>query len=131
MHFALDPSSPDPVYVQIVRQMKLGVAQGRLVPGERLPAVRELAMRLLVNPNTVQKAYRALTQEGVIHSRKGQGMFVAEISPTLNRKERTRRVTELADSLIAECIHLGLQPEEIERLIAGRTSKFGRRSADD
>lgn len=131
MHFELDPSSSAPVYLQIVREVKLGIAQGKLAPGERLPAVRELAMRLLINPNTVQKAYSLLVREGVILSRKGQGMFVAEMNPTLSDQERTRRIAHLADSLITEAIHWGLTPEEIERLIVERLRKFRGRPSNE
>lgn len=126
MQFELDVSSSEPVYLQIVSQVELAVARGKLEPGDQLPTVRELALQLVINPNTVQKAYTTLIGEGVIHSRKGLGVFVSDINPTLSRKERTRRIVAASDSLLAEAIHLGYSPEEIQQIIAERLCQFQR-----
>ncbi len=74
----IDPSSPIPIYKQIVDEIRRSVAAGVYRPGEMIPSLRALALELAVNPNTVQRAYEALEREGLIHARKGLGMFVAE-----------------------------------------------------
>lgn len=120
----VDPSSPVPVFEQIIRQVKLEVARGRLKSHDRLPAVRELAIDLLLNPNTVQRAYGDLAREGVIYTRKGLGAFVAEIRPSLSEAAREERLAEEADRFIADAVHLGLGIDEIRKLVEARLRAF-------
>jgi GntR family transcriptional regulator len=82
IHLRLDPRSAMPVYAQLTRQVRAAVLRGVLVPGDRLPAAREVVSSLAINPNTVLKSYSILEHEGVVCSRAGQGTFVAETAPT-------------------------------------------------
>jgi GntR family transcriptional regulator len=81
IHFRLEPGSAMPVYAQLTRQVRSAVLRGVLVPGDRLPAAREVVSSLAINPNTVLKAYSQLEHEGVVFSRVGQGTFIAETAP--------------------------------------------------
>ena len=79
--FDIDTASSVPVYEQIVDRLRYAIAAGRYAPGEQLPSVRQLAVDLLVNPNTVAKAYRELEREGLTFSRRGLGVFVSRSAP--------------------------------------------------
>ena len=120
----IDPAGPLPPSEQIVRDVKSQVAKGTLRRGDRLPAIRELATELKINPNTVQKAYRELTRAGVIYSRMGIGMLVAPISTELPFDEREDRAAVFADRFIVEAIHLGLGGQAIRRLLIRRLALF-------
>ncbi|MBV8602073.1 MAG: GntR family transcriptional regulator, partial [Candidatus Eremiobacteraeota bacterium] len=74
--FTVDPRSGVPIYLQLIDQVKRGVALGSLAPGEQLPTVKALALELTVNPNTVARAYRDLERDGVIETSPGRGSFV-------------------------------------------------------
>ena len=78
MIFRSNPSSGVPVYLQLIEQVKHAIDVGALTPGDQLPALRRVAEDLVINPNTVAKAYRDLEHEGVIELRQGAGAFVAE-----------------------------------------------------
>lgn len=127
MRFKIDPSSNVPIYLQIVQQVKMGIALGKLAPGEQLPSVRELAVRAVINPNTVHKAYRQLITEGLLHGRKGLGVFVADRRPTPGAHEMKRQAGSQMDALISECVVLGLSPSEIRDLLAERLREFSKR----
>jgi DNA-binding transcriptional regulator YhcF (GntR family) len=109
-----------PIYLQIVNQVKYLVASGRLAPGEELPPIRVLAERLVVNPNTVARAYRELESAGVVEKRRTAGTFVSEAGSPLARRERLKIVTERVDALLAEARQLGIGVSEIVELIARR-----------
>jgi GntR family transcriptional regulator len=109
-----------PIYLQIVNQVKYLVAAGRLVAGEELPPIRVLAEKLLVNPNTVARAYRELEAAGVVEKRRTAGTFVAEGGSPLARRERLKIVAERVDALLAEARQLGIGVSEIIELIARR-----------
>jgi len=126
MLIRLDPTNRVPVYQQLINQVKRHIATGTLKPGDRLPAVRELAMLVLVNPNTIQKAYSDLADAGLIHSRKGQGVFVSELRSTLSKDERTRRSVEATDQYVTDMLMLGLGLEEVRELVAARARRFER-----
>ena len=100
---------------------------GTLRPGESLPSIRELATLLLINPNTVARAYRELEREGFICSRKGKGCFVTDDSSALIRKERTVILNQVFDAAIEEAKKLNLNASEIkkifERRLGMRTSR--------
>ena len=82
MELDLDPSSPVPLYLQLVEQVRRLVALGALRPGDQLPTVRELAVRTRVNRNTVGRAIQSLEREGVVRTRVGQGTFVVSDGPS-------------------------------------------------
>ena len=109
-----------PIYQQIVNQVKYLVAAGRLAPGEEMPPIRVLAERLLVNPNTVARAYRELESAGVVEKRRTAGTYVSDAGSPLARKERLRIITERVDGLLAEARQLGITVNELVELIGRR-----------
>jgi GntR family transcriptional regulator len=109
-----------PVYLQIVNQVKYLVAAGRLAAGEELPSVRTLAEQLVINPNTVARAYLELERAGVVVKRHGSGTYVSEEGSPLARKERMKLLTQRADALLAEAGHMDVALDEIITLIKDR-----------
>lgn len=109
-----------PIYRQIVRQISLLVASGRLKPGEELPAIRALAEQLVINPNTVARAYKELEHAGIVVSRMGSGTVVADKGSPLNRRERERIVTERVDALLSEARQLKFSVDEVVALLRVR-----------
>ena len=106
-----------PIYQQIAEQVKQAVASGRLRPGDELPTIRGLAQRLLINPNTVARAYRELEVEGIVRSRVGQGTTVAEGVSPLNLAARRRLMNEHAAVLVTHARHLNFSCEETCELV--------------
>jgi GntR family transcriptional regulator len=117
MDFTIQTSSPEPIYRQLVRQVKRAVAIGSLEPGDPLPSVRELAQRLVVNPNTVAQAYRELGRQGVVVTRRGVGTFVAERRDVLSEPEKRRILREGLERVITEAAHLGVSRRELRELL--------------
>jgi GntR family transcriptional regulator len=109
-----------PIYQQIVNQVKYLIASGRLEPCEELPPIRVLAERLLVNPNTVARAYRELESAGVVEKRRTAGTYVSESGSPLARRERLKIIAERVDALLAEARQLGIGVDELIALIARR-----------
>jgi GntR family transcriptional regulator len=109
-----------PIYQQIVNQVKYLIASGRLAPGEEMPPIRVLAERLLVNPNTVARAYRELETAGVVEKRRTAGTYVSDVGSPLARKERLRIISERVDALLAEARQLGIAVNELVELIGRR-----------
>jgi GntR family transcriptional regulator len=109
----IDPSSGLPIYLQIAQQIKTAVAMGRLLPEEPLPSVRQLAVELAVNPNTVARAYLDLEIEGVIYKRQGAGTFVSGQGVEMSKGERRRVLNELLEKALVEGVNLGLSEREL------------------
>jgi GntR family transcriptional regulator len=114
------PSDGVPIYLQIVNQVKYHVASGRLKPGEELPPIRVLAEQLLINPNTVARAYRELETAGVVTKRRTAGTYVSDARSPLARRERLRILTQRVDALIAEARQMNIGVEEVVGLILKR-----------
>ncbi len=106
MWFRIDSQSGLPIYRQIAAQIEQAVLAGVLVPGDKLPAVRELAVDLAVNPNTVVKAYDELARAGVIEQPRGRGTFVRG-APVLPEAERRERLQAAVAGFVAEARRLG------------------------
>jgi GntR family transcriptional regulator len=109
-----------PIYLQIVNQVKYLVASGRLAPGEELPPIRVLAEQLLVNPNTVARAYRELEVAGIVTKRRTAGTYVSDTGSPLARRERVKILTERVDGLLAEARQLGVGLDELVQLVRQR-----------
>ena len=124
MQFSISPSSRAPIYRQLATQIRAAVARGRLAPGAKLPSVRELSRDLVVNPNTVARAYRELERDGVLHSRQGMGVFIARPSNQLTKTARKRRFHEQLDSLLTEAVYLGFTRDEVMRLVKERIGRY-------
>ena len=108
-------TSGEPIYVQLVRQVKLAVANGTLAPGDRLPSVRALASSLVINPNTVARAYRMLEQDGLLESSAGRGgSFIASNPHALGAVERRRRLQPYVDRVVEESRAMGMSDDEVE-----------------
>lgn len=123
-----DPSSGIPVYLQLVEQVKHAIATGALQPGQQLPGVRPAAVDLVINPNTVVKAYRELEHEGFIEVRHGAGAFVAHSAPSLLRTDLIRDAMSLVRDTVGELRSRGITPSEIRRLLESELSQV--RDAD-
>ena len=120
MDIGIDAASHTPIYQQVVEQVRALVVSGRLPAGERLPSVRGLAELLLVNPNTVARAYRELERDGVVVSRQGDGVFVADQASPFRAAQRRRMLAGSIDRLFAEAAQLGLEPADVQDLIRQR-----------
>jgi GntR family transcriptional regulator len=109
-----------PIYLQIVNQVKYLVASGRLKPGEELPPIRVLAERLLINHNTVARAYRELEAAGVVEKRRTAGTYVSDQGSPLARRERIKILTQRVDALLAEARQMGVDFDELVKLLEQR-----------
>jgi len=108
---SIDPKSALPIYRQIIAQIRRGVAAGLLAPGDQLPSVRELAARLLVNPNTVARVYRDLERDGLLETRRGQGTFISANAEALAESERRRLLAEQLEEVARDARAFGLSDE--------------------
>ncbi len=117
MIFRPNPALGVPIYLQLMEQVKHAVETGALRPGEQLPGIRPLAEQLVINPNTVAKAYRELEHEGVIELRHGAGAFVAGGARTKELAEKLRAGQAVVQQTIERLRKQGLSDEEIRRLV--------------
>ncbi|HVF49012.1 MAG TPA: GntR family transcriptional regulator [Pyrinomonadaceae bacterium] len=131
MLFKPNPSSGVPIYLQLMEQIKHAVETGALAAGEQLPGIRKVAEDLVINPNTVAKAYRELEHEGVIELRQGAGAFVAERARGARgqqqneaRAEQLRGMLPAVRNLLAKLEALGLTEEEMRRLFEGELTRL-------
>ena len=120
MQIHISPTDGVPIYLQIVNQVKYLVASGRLAPGVELPPIRVLAQQLVVNPNTVARAYRELELAGVVTKRRTAGTYVSDAGSPLARRERVRILSERIDALLAEARQMNIGTEEIVELLQQR-----------
>ena len=122
MHLHISSTDGVPIYLQIVNQIKYLAASGRLDQGDELPPIRVLAEELVINPNTVARAYRELEQAGIVVKRSTAGTFVASTGSPLSRRERLRILTERIDALLAEAHQMNISEEEVMNLIEQRAA---------
>ncbi|MBN1974325.1 MAG: GntR family transcriptional regulator [Sedimentisphaerales bacterium] len=113
IEFKLDIKSGVPFYRQIVDQIRYGIASGRLLPGEQIPTVRDLAVQLEINPNTVSKAYSELEILGVLDTQQGTGTFVAHKEVEITDSEKDRMLGQICDELVARGQQYNLTLKEI------------------
>jgi len=117
--FSLDPQSGVPLYRQIIDQVTGGIAAGALAPGDQLPTVRQLAVDLSINPNTVIRAYRELEIRGVLETEQGTGTFISNQKVRPDEAERQRSLYQLIGDFMARAGSAGFTAEElIEQLQA-------------
>ena len=124
MQLHINPKDGVPIYLQIVNQVKYLVASGRLQPGEEVPPIRTLAEKLLVNPNTVARAYRELEVAGVVSKRRTAGTYVSSGGSPLAHAERMRILTERVDALLAEARQMDIGTDEVVGLVRSRDSQM-------
>jgi GntR family transcriptional regulator len=113
VNLKIDTTSGVPIYLQIVDQVKKSVAVGSLRPEDALPSVRQLALELTINPNTVARAYLELEHQGVIYKRQGQGTYVSAQAVEVSRRDRREIVAGILEDAIVEAINSGMTPSEI------------------
>ena len=130
MLLRIQPLSPEPIFEQVVFQVKSAVARGELASGDKLPSVRELAKELTINPNTVARAYEVLEGQGVIVRRQGAGCFVTAEASVLRPDQKKKKLDELVHRTVTEAFHLGADAEEVraavERHLRRQTTPDGR-----
>jgi GntR family transcriptional regulator len=120
MQIRISPDDGLPIYLQIVNQVKYLIASGRLAPSEEIPPIRVLAQQLLINPNTVARAYLELEREGVVSKKHGSGTYVSETASPLARRERLKILQQRIDALLVEASHLGVDFDELSGLLKQR-----------
>ncbi len=130
MQIQINHASARPVYQQIIDQVKLDIAMGRLAEGDRLPTVRELAATLAINPNTIAKAYRQLEQEATIVTRAGAGAFVASADSGLSRSVKRRMISEKLERVAVEAFHMQVDRETLREWFEAVVHKFDLPSKD-
>jgi GntR family transcriptional regulator len=115
--FTLNLHSGVPVYRQLIDQVRAGIASGSLGAGDQLPTVRQLAVDLAINPNTVMRAYRELELGGLLETHQGTGTFISDKKPEKKAAERERQLDQLAGEFAARAGAAGFTVEDlIERL---------------
>lgn len=132
MWFDVDYKSSIPIYQQLVQGVKSAIVKGIILPRERLPSVRELAVKVTINPNTIAKAYQELEREGVIETLQGRGTFVAAPKEVVNNNENKIKIKRMIEKLLIEAFHLQIQEEEITALIQDSIKElYGRRGGNN
>jgi GntR family transcriptional regulator len=111
--FTIDLHSGVPVYRQLIDQVRSGIASGTLSPGDQLPTVRQLAVDLAINPNTVMRAYRELDLGGLIETHQGTGTFIADKKLEKNSAERDRQLIQMAGEFAARAGAAGFTLEDL------------------
>ncbi len=124
MLFRSNPSSGVPVYLQLIEQVKHAIDVGALSPGDQLPAIRRVAEDLVINPNTVAKAYRDLEHDGMIELRQGSGAFVTE-NGRAGRVARIKAAQPVLQAAIDRLVTSGLTADEIRRLFDAELLRLG------
>ena len=109
----LDTQSGVPYYRQVIEQVKFAIARGLLTPGDQLPTVRQLAVDLAVNPNTVVRAYQQLEIEQVLRTQQGSGTFVSRQPPSIDQLERQRMLDQILTDLLARGSSYGFSMDDI------------------
>jgi GntR family transcriptional regulator len=125
--FRLDAGSGVPFYRQVIDQVLLAVADGRLKPGVQLPTVRQLAVDLSVNLNTVARAYREMEIRGIVETQQGTGTFVAHRRPEKKTAERRKALERLVDQFLSTAASQGFTIEEFAEALLAKTEEAGRR----
>ncbi|MFC1495053.1 GntR family transcriptional regulator [Thermodesulfobacteriota bacterium] len=125
MRIHISTKAAVPIYQQIITQIKHMVASGRLLPGSEVPPIRALAEQLLINPNTVARAYRELETAGILTSRQGSGTRVSEKGSPLGYAERLGVLTKLVEGLLVEADQLDFTVEDIIEIIREQNKLLG------
>jgi GntR family transcriptional regulator len=127
--FSLSPSHPMPLYAQLTRAIRFAIATGRLRIGEQLPTVRQLAVELRVNANTVAKVYTELERSGILETRRGVGTFVSARHFAANhREEHEKHLTELVDRFVEEAGAMGFSTDDLLDQLQSRRTKEPKRN---
>jgi GntR family transcriptional regulator len=120
VHLVISPNDGVPIYLQIANQIKYLASSGQLRTGDELPAIRTLAEELVVNPNTVARAYRELEIAGIVEKRRTAGTFISDAGTRLARRERLKIIIQRLDALVAEARQMGVSLDELTDLLRER-----------
>jgi GntR family transcriptional regulator len=123
MQFIIDPQSGVPFYRQIIDQVQFAIADGRLCRGDRLPTVRQLAVELKINPNTVARAYQELEIKGVVNTQMGTGTFIGDEKVEISELERKRMLDQICTELLSRASAYGLMLEEVIEALRERSEE--------
>jgi GntR family transcriptional regulator len=121
--FMLDPKSGVPFYRQIIDQVQCAIADGRLETGSQLPTVRQLAVDLKINPNTVARAYQELEIRGIVSTQMGSGTFIGDGAVELSAEDRRRILSQLCTEIVARASAYGFSAEEVVEVIQHHCSE--------
>ena len=124
----ISPGSDQPIYGQIVNQVSRAIAGGEVAPGDKLPPVRKLAAELVINPNTVARAYSLLESRGLVSSKTGSGTFVT--GPAVGGADagQLNILSERMDNIITQAINVGLTADQIKGMLSARLRQFAGRT---
>ena len=117
LDFSLDPKSGVPYYKQIIMQVELAIADGRLEKGEQLPTVRGLAVDIRVNPNTVARAYNEMEIRGIVTTQQGTGTFISDKTVELDELERERILAQIVRPLVSKAGSYGFEIQDLIRYL--------------
>jgi GntR family transcriptional regulator len=123
MQFTIDSQSGVPFYRQIIDQIQFGIADGRLRCGDRLPTVRQLAVDLKINPNTVARAYQELEIKGVVNTQMGTGTFIGDEKVRIPDLERRRMLDQICTELLSRASAYGFTLDEVREALGDRAGE--------
>lgn len=127
IRFHLDLHSGVPVYRQLIDQVRGGIASGSLIAGDQLPTVRQLAVDLAINPNTVARAYRELELGGLLETHQGTGTFISAQKPRRSEAERERQLNQIVSDFIARAGAAGFTVDDLLEELRELTPEIRRR----
>jgi GntR family transcriptional regulator len=130
MQIRISAADGIPIYLQIVNQVKYLVASGRIATGEELPPIRTLAEKLVINPNTVARAYRELESAGIVEKRRTAGTYVSDQGSPLARRERLKILTDRIDALLVEARQMDIPYDDVVKLIERRNTAISPESTE-
>jgi len=120
----VDPDDPTPLYAQLDRGIRIAIATGKMKPGDKLPTVRQLAVQLKINANTVARVYLALERESVLETKRGVGTFVSAGSiAQAQAPHRERQLQSVIDRFLTEAATIGYTPREAARVLSRRVKE--------
>ena len=129
MLMRVNQSSGVPLYVQLIEQIKHAVETGAIEAGEQLPTIRKMAEDLVMNPNTVARAYRELEREGIIDLKHGSGAYIADALPS--RSKIIRKAQAVVQAAVGRLVESGLKEDEIRRLVESELARLGAAKLED
>jgi len=125
VNFALDPANAAPIYRQIIQQIEYAILSGRMLPGDRLPTIRSLAVDLKTNPNTIARAYGELEIRGILATQVGSGTYIADKKPVLEDDSLNRKIREVLGRFVQEMRDLGVEKRELVKLLDSHIKETG------
>jgi len=123
INFSLDQSNGVPIYRQIIQQIEYAILSERMLPGDRLPTIRSLAVELKTNPNTIAKAYGELEIRGIVATQVGSGTYISDKKPAVDDDSLNRKIQEVLGRFIQEMRDLGVDRHETLKLIKAYADK--------